>query len=57
MHQRRNKLQQVKIVLRNYGKQLRSARNGKVVKGKCQIKWNGNLEELQSFVDLVLKLK
>ena len=30
---------------------------GKVVKGKCQIKWNGNLEELQSFVDLVLKLK
>ena len=30
---------------------------GKVVKGKRQIKWNGNLEELQSFVDLVLKLK
>ena len=30
---------------------------GKVVKGKRQIKWNGNLEELQSFVDLALKLK
>ena len=30
---------------------------GKVVKGKRQIKWNGNLEELQSFADLVLKLK
>ena len=30
---------------------------GKLVKGKRQIKWNGNLEELQSFVDLVLKLK
>ena len=28
-----------------------------MVKGKRQIKWNGNLEELQPFVDLVLKLK
>ena len=41
-----------------YADQLQSyITYGKVVKGKRQHKRNGNLEELQSFVDLVLKLK